>query len=223
MYKAEIQDYYHTGKYALEYMTCEQDDELACLEVGETRIRLVVRGKAKIIYKDRVFYEEHELTDEVRKLIGKESKKLEIRRSPEYVFLFEGRDGRNDCNPLGMDFLPSNLSMESFMDELMRVWVKQLNHEGLTGEEEMNFLQSAPRESIQMELYSNVRNTTGYNMLEEFLMKTEDILMYTNDLHVVSEKDNHGNKWLSVGYASRFPHVRELIQKELVPLGNQVS
>lgn len=212
MFEAEVYDYYHTGKYALEYMTSPVD-VLARLEIGLTRVDVYVEGEAEIIYKGKVFRDEDELTQEVIRLIGQESTKIDIQKSPKYKVSYHAMDGRRVVEKLGMIRLPSPLVIEELLDNVMRTWLRELEPEGLIGEDEKLFLTTNRMHSYQVKLLSHIRATTAFNHLEAFIDGHDDILMYAGDIKLLAETDAHKRKWLSVSYRTSDEIHRMVVDK----------
>lgn len=212
MTETEIVDYYHTGKYALEYMT-SIEDILVRLKIGDAEIKVCVDGEAHIVYKDMNYFHEHELNQDVIRLIGKESKKLDVRKEPEYKVYFSHPHLDRRIESLGMSRLPSPLTMEEFLRGVMKSWLQEVGQEQYLTKEEKDFLEEPEVLAYQVQIHSHIRKATAFNQMESFINSNDDIVFNAGNIKLEAEEDNHGRKWLSVSYQTIVPVHQMVVQK----------
>lgn len=221
-YPVHFSERYETGKYAIEYMTCVDDKVLAELNVGETKIKLIARGKGEIKYRGRLYSNEEELTDDMRRHIADGSDDVEIIRLTKFYFVYQGMEQRNNLIYYFSDLLPPKEKMESVLVMLMRSWVSTLMSEGLTGEKELEFMEAPCRYCIVRGMNARLEPDLVVEHLLLKFLENEETFMYTDDFFIGSEEDIHGVRWLTIAFTSSNSNVQNIVRRATIEYGKEM-
>ena len=203
-------------------MTCVNDKVLAELNVGESKIQLIARGKGEIQCRGVLYSKEEELTDEVRRHIADGSDDVEILRLTKFYFVFKGMEQRNDLMLYFSDLLPPKEKMESVLMMLMRSWVSKLMSEGLTGEPEREFIESPSRFCIVRGMNAQFEPERVVERLLEKFMENEETFMFADEFIINSEKDIHGVQWLTLAFTSSNNNVQNIVRRATIEYGKEM-
>lgn len=226
----DVRDYYHTGKYALEYTDSPQHEILAKVTLWNVSIELSVQGAAVIEYDGKEFVYDCELhqalQDEINQLIGKKSKKVKVIKSPSYYISIRHSNGnRRVWEKTKITRLPTPLKAKAVLFDYLAKALKLVDKSTLSIEalEQFDVMSTrvSSQQSIQILVKSSVRLSTAENNMRDFLNQSHVLNRYASKLELQSERDAHGQKWLSIALVTDNEKIMPYLKGKMLPYGEE--
>lgn len=226
----DLRDYYYTGRYALEYTDSPQHEILAKLTLWGVSIELSVQGEAVIEYDGKEFVYDCELhvalQDEINELIGKNSKKVKVIKSPSYyISIRHGNGNRRVWEKVNFKRLPTPLKAKALLFDYLAKALKRVDKSTLNSEAleqfDVMYARVSSQQSIQMLLKSSVRLSTAKNNMLDFLNESQILNQYASKLELDYEKDFHGKKWMSIALVTDNEKIMPYLKEKMLPYGEE--